>query len=204
MDPVAGRSSATNAILPSGEGHTEMSPEDQDGLIPSYIATRGDLFDAEQRNIVQALLRRPPRTEELLDDKYLRDLHHAMFGQVWSWAGQYRTHETNIGIEPTQIAVAVRLLVEDVSWWIERETFATDEIAIRFHHRLVGIHPFRNGNGRHGRVAADYLAEALGTGAFTWSRNLELTTNDLRRAYLSALQEADAGEIAPLLTFARS
>lgn len=190
--------------MPIGEGHTELSPEDHDGLIPSYIATRGDLFDAEQRNIAQALLRRPPRTDELLDDKYLRDLHKAMFGQVWNWAGQYRTRETNIGIEPTQIAVAVRSLTDDVTWWIDSETFAIDEIAVRFHHRLVAIHPFRNGNGRHGRVAADYLALALGTKPFTWGRFLDLTTSNLRKAYQSALHKADAGAIEPLLTFARS
>jgi len=194
----------TDALMPIGEGHTELSPEDHDGLIPSYIATRGDLFDAEQRNIVQALLRRPPRAEELLDDRYLRDLHDAMFGQVWSWAGQYRTRETNIGIEPAQIAVAVRSLTDDIVWWVDSETFPIDEIAVRFHHRLVAIHPFRNGNGRHGRVAADYLARALGTEAFSWGRNLELATGDLRRAYLSALQSADLGEIAPLLAFVRS
>jgi len=200
----AGRLTVTAALMPIGEGHTELSPEDHDGLIPSYIATRGDLFDAEQRNIVQALLRRPPRAEELLDDRYLRDLHDAMFGQVWSWAGQYRTRETNIGIEPAQIAVAVRSLTDDIVWWVDSETFPIDEIAVRFHHRLVAIHPFRNGNGRHGRVAADYLARALGTEAFSWGRNLELATGDLRRAYLSALQSADLGEIAPLLAFVRS
>lgn len=194
----------TDALLPIGDGHTELSPEDHEGLIPTYIATRGELFEAEQRNISQALLRRPPQTEELLDDKYLRNLHNAMFGQVWNWAGQYRTRETNIGIEPTQIAVAVRSLTDDVNWWIDSETFEIDEIAVRFHHRLVAIHPFRNGNGRHGRVAADYLARALGAEPFTWGRLLRLATSDLRRAYLSALKNADAGEISQLLIFARS
>lgn len=173
-------------------------------MIPTYIATRGELFEAEQRNISQALLRRPPQTEELLDDKYLRNLHNAMFGQVWNWAGQYRTRETNIGIEPTQIAVAVRSLTDDVTWWIGAETFEIDEIAVRFHHRLVAIHPFRNGNGRHSRVAADCLARALGAEPFTWGRLLRLATSDLRRAYLSALKNADAGEISQLLIFARS
>ena len=194
----------TDALLSLGDGHTELSAVDQDGLIPTYVATRGELFDAEQRNISQALLRRPPRTEELLDDKYLRDLHSAMFGQVWKWAGQYRIRETNIGIEPTQIAVAVRSLIDDVTRWIASETFAVDEIAVRFHHRLIAVHPFRNGNGRHGRVAADYLAGALGTEPFTWGRLLNLPTSELRQAYQSSLQQADAGAIKPLLTFARS
>lgn len=194
----------TDALLPIGDGHTELSPEDHEGLIPTYIATRGELFEAEQRNISQALLRRPPQTEELLDDKYLRDLHRAMFGQVWNWAGQYRQRETNIGIDPTQIATTVRSLVDDVAWWIGAVTYAIDEIAVRFHHRLVAIHPFRNGNGRHGRVAADYLARALGAEPFSWGRHLDASTPELRKAYQSALQAADTGEINPLLTFARN
>ena len=194
----------TDALLPIGDGHTELSPEDHEGLIPSYIATRGELFDAEQRNISQALLRHPPRTEELLNEKYLRDLHRAMFGQVWDWAGQYRQSETNIGIDPIHIAVTVRTLVDDVAWWIDGETYAIDEIAVRFHHRLVAIHPFRNGNGRHGRVAADYLARALGAEPFSWGRHLDVATPVLREAYRAALQAADNSEINPLLTFARS
>lgn len=194
----------TDALLPIGDGHTELSPEDHEGLIPSYIATRGELFDAEQRNISQALLRHPPRTEELLEDKYLRDLHRAMFGQVWNWAGQYRQRETNIGIDPTHIAVAVRSLIDDATWWIDVGTFSVDETAVRFHHRLVAIHPFRNGNGHHGRVAADYLAQASGAEPFSWGRYLDDSTADLRKTYLSALQAADNGEINPLLTFARS
>lgn len=194
----------TDALLPIGDGHTELSPEDHEGLIPSYIATRGELFDAEQRNISQALLRRAPQAEELLDDKYLRDLHRAMFGQVWNWAGQYRQRETNIGIDPIHIAVTVRSLLDDVTCWIDVETFSVDEIAVRFHHRLVAIHPFRNGNGRHGRVAADYLAQASGAEPFSWGRRLDVSTTDLRTTYQSALQAADNGEINPLLTFSRS
>ena len=194
----------TDALLPIGDGHTELSPEDYEGLIPTYIATRGELFEAEQRNISQALLGRPPQTEELLNDRYLRDLHREMFGQVWNWAGQYRQRETNIGIEPTQITVAVRSLVEDAAWWISAGTYAVDEIAVRFHHRLVAIHPFRNGNGRHGRVAADYLARALGVEPFSWGRHLNVSTTDLRKAYQSALLDADGGEIGSLLGFSRS
>ena len=189
---------------PDGDGQTALSDEDTEGLIPTHIATRADLFEAEQRNIAEALLRRPPTASALLDDRFLRDLHKHMFGRVWNWAGKYRTRETNIGISPAGIGVAVRTLVDDTLAWIDYSTYEPDESAIRFHHRLVAIHPFRNGNGRHGRVAADYLAVSLGRPRLTWGTGQDLDTRSLRLEYRTALQEADSGDISRLLLFARS
>ena len=189
---------------PAGDGQTALPDGDMEGLIPSHISTRGDLFEAEQRNIAQALLRRPPALSTLLDDRFLRDLHRNMFGRVWTWAGRYRTLETNIGVSPAAIGVSVRSLVDDARAWVEYATYEPDELAIRFHHRLVAIHPFPNGNGRHGRVAADYLTVALGRPRFTWGAGLRLDTPSLRREYLTAMREADSGSITRLLEFARS
>ena len=191
-------------LVPEGDGHTALTDDDRDGLIPSYIATRADLNDAEQRNIIQALRRPGPSTVRLLDDKYLRDLHRAMFGDVWSWAGRYRVRETNIGIDPARIATSVRALVDDAGTWVEFATFEHDELAARFHHRLVEIHPFPNGNGRHGRIAADFLLDSLDAPRFTWGRNLDVTTAELRHRYRQALQSADGGDIRPLLDFCRT
>lgn len=193
----------TDPLVPVGDGHTELSEEDRLGLIPTYIATRGELFDAEQQNIAEALLRRRPTVVQLLDDKYLRDLHQAMFGHVWRWAGHYRRKDTNIGSDARQVSVQVRTLVDDVRAWVEYDTYERDELAVRFHHRLVTIHPFPNGNGRHGRVAADYLVTALGGEPFSWGAGLDVDTDNLRAAYRGALQRADAGDIANLLVFAR-
>ncbi len=194
----------TGPFLPEGDGHTALSDEDRFGLIPSHIATRGDLFDAEERNIAHALLRPFPKIRVLLDDLYLRDLHRAMFGQVYQWAGQYRQRATNIGMDPTVIATAVRLLVENVATWVEYGTYEPDEICVRFHHQLVSIHPFPNGNGRHSRICADYLVTALGMPPFSWGRGLGVTTSKLRWHYQTALRAADAGKIRDLLIFARS
>ena len=192
-------------LVPTGDGHTALSDDDRLGLIPAYVATRGDRFDAEQRNIAHALLRRrPPTPAQLLDDSYLRDLHAAMFGDVWSWAGRYRTTETNIGVAPHTIAANVRLLVGDTRTWIDYSAYDPDELAVRFHHRLVAIHPFPNGNGRLGRIAADYLIRGLGAETFSWGARADLDTDALRAAYRRALQRADAGELADLLAFARS
>lgn len=191
-------------LLPTGDGHTELPDEDRANLIPTHIATLGDLFDAEQRNIAQALLRRSPATDELLTDAYLRGLHQAMFRQVWAWAGVYRIRETNIGFAPHEIAASVRMLVDDAKAWVEFGTYEPDEIAIRFHHRLVAIHPFPNGNGRLGRIAADYFVHSLGAAPFTWGSGLDVDTDVLRSKYIGALQRADGGNIADLLAFART
>ena len=190
-------------LVPPGDGHTELSEEDRLGLIPTYIATRGELFDAEQRNIALALLRRPPSVATLLDDAYLRHLHEAMFDRVWEWAGRYRLRETNIGIAPEGIPSAVRTLVDDAVAWADYSTYEPDELAIRFHHRLVSVHPFPNGNGRHGRIAADYLVVALGREPFGWGAGLDLETDELRAAYRDGLRRADEGEILELVAFAR-
>ncbi|MFI5035413.1 MAG: mobile mystery protein B [Acidimicrobiales bacterium] len=191
-------------ILPDGDGHTKLSEEDRKGLKPAYIATRGELYEAEQRNIASALLKASPGVPQLLDDSYLRRLHKSMFEDVWAWAGTYRRRETNLGIDPLEIAVSVKNLLEDTRVWVDESVFEADELAIQFHHRLVLIHPFPNGNGRHGRIAADFLIAAIGSAKFSWGSGLGLDTQALREAYLRALRLADQGEIAELVTFARS
>jgi Fic-DOC domain mobile mystery protein B len=198
IDPLA---------VPEGDGQTELSEEDRLGLRLSYISNRLELFDAEQRNVVDALLRPVPPTSQLLDDKYLRELHRAMFGTVWQWAGAYRTTGKNIGVVATEIPSGVLNLVRDAAVWVEAGTGLpadSDELAVRFHHRLVAIHPFPNGNGRHARVAADYLAIGLGRPRFSWGRNIEEPPAEVRVRYLRALRRADAGDLVELIEFARS
>jgi len=193
--------SPSDPLLPFDDGHAPIGADDSQGLKLSYITTRGELNEAEQENILRARQRRrPPTLEALLDDKYLRSLHRAMFGDVWAWAGSYRRLETLIGIDPAQIAVCVRSLVGDARIWSEHEEPLA--VAVRFHHRLVQIHPFPNGNGRHGRQAADYLMEALGQPAFTWGAVSGVSdVQETRRRYLAALREADGGELGLLEDF---
>ena len=194
----------SNLAAPLGDGHTLLSDEDRAGLLQPDITTRQELFDAEQRNIATALLRPKPRLPTLLDDNYLRNLHKSMFGDVWGWAGRYRTSDTNIGIESMYIAAAVRDVTGDATTWVAHETYEPDELAVRFHHRLVAVHPFVNGNGRHSRISADLLITNLGGDAFSWGSNLGVSTEQLRHRYLAAVRAADAGEIDDLVSFARS
>jgi len=186
------------------EDGTSLDLEERRELIPTHIAFRGELNRAEQENIARAQDWALGRRRDLLGEKFVRDLHRRMLGDVWRWAGKFRTTERNLGIDSRGIPVALRLLLNDTKAWIAGKTFPVDEIAVRFHHRLVKIHPFPNGNGRHSRLMADLLAMDLGEERFSWgSANLQ-DANELRRRYIAALQAADGHDIAPLLAFARS
>jgi Fic-DOC domain mobile mystery protein B len=187
------------------EANTPLTAEEREQLIPTYITLRSELNEAEQINIAQnnRWLGRM-RKRDVLDDGFLRALHKRMFGDVWKWAGQYRLTPRNIGIDAYRIPVEVRQLVDDVRFWVENETYAPDEIAVRFSHRLVSIHPFPNGNGRHSRMAADLLVMQLRQPRFTWGRTSLVDAGTTRRAYVDALRAADAGDVTLLMLFARA
>jgi Fic-DOC domain mobile mystery protein B len=169
-----------------------------------HIATRAQLNEAEQQNITDAAAWAFGRRRDVLSEVFLLSLHKRMLGKVWRWAGKIRDSDRNIGVAFHQIRPQLRLLIEDAQYWLENGTFPPDEIAVRFHHRLVLIHPFPNGNGRHGRLAADLLAVRLGLRRFTWGSGNLLEPAETRRQYIAALRAADAHEIGPLLAFSRS
>jgi len=187
---------------------TPLAPEERDGLKQSWITTRHDLNEAEQDNIVKGVAwahRSRNRTAAgLLNDAFARTLHKRMFGDVWKWAGAYRKTERNIGIEVYRIAVELANMFDDARYWVEHGTYPPDEIAVRLHHRLVAIHPFPNGNGRHARLMADLLIERLGNEPFSWGGGSLADVGELRAKYVTALQAADGHDIEPLLAFARS
>lgn len=192
---------------PSDDHATPLTPEEQTQLVPSFITTRDELNRAEQQAIAEAarvVLRRPPTTEALLDATYLLGLHRRMFRSVWKWAGKIRTTERNIGVEPWRIRSDLQQLLDDAQAWVQYGSYPPDEIALRFHHRVVAIHCFANGNGRHARLAADLLAIDLGQAAFTWGAGDVAPVGEVRRAYIAALKQADQHDYASLLRFARS
>ena len=158
----------------------------------------------EQANIVQGDQWARKQRKAILDDAFVRQLHKQMFGETWRWAGEFRKSKKNIGIDWPKISVELRKLLDDVHYQIEHPSCPPDEIAVRFHHRLVAIHPFHNGNGRHARLMADLLVERLGQPRFTWGSRSLVDAGETRQAYIAALQAADARDYAPLLAFARS
>ncbi|MBM3547746.1 MAG: mobile mystery protein B [Alphaproteobacteria bacterium] len=193
-------------LFRAGDGETPLSEEDKEGLIPSYVATRGELNAEEQHNILEARfwVRSRKNRIDILDETTLRDLHRRMFGRVWRWAGEWRERETSIGADPRQVPILMRQLADDVRYWIANDTYLLDEIAIRYHHRFEQIHPFRNGNGRTGRFAADILARKLGATPFTWGAGIQ-DKRAARQQYLDALRTADRDlDFGRLTKFARS
>jgi Fic-DOC domain mobile mystery protein B len=183
---------------------TPLTAEEARQLVPAHIAYRHELNEAEQENIARAQDWALSRRRDPLSEKFVRELHRRMLGDVWRWAGKFRTSERNLGIAFYEIPVALRQMLDDTRTRIEFKTYPPDEIAVRFHHRLVQIHPFPNGNGRHARLIADLLVMNLGSERFSWgSTNLQ-DAGAMRRRYISALQCADNHDINPLLAFARS
>lgn len=198
MAPVASN------IFGGPEGATPLSPQDHKGLRQSWIITRDDLNAAEQANILAGRAWALRSRVALTSEDYLRKLHRRMFGDVWSWAGKLRTVETNIGALPHEIPIKLRYFLGEVEYWLAHQTYPADELVARYHHGLVFIHPFANGNGRHTRLAADLLCRQLGVTPFTWGQNRLDQTGATRRAYLQALRSADQHDFGPLLAFVRS
>jgi Fic-DOC domain mobile mystery protein B len=183
---------------------TPLTPEEMRDLIPSHIAYRRELNEAEQENITRAQEWALNRRRDPLSEKFAKDLHQRMLGEVWRWAGKIRISERNIGIASWEISIALRQLLDDTKAWLEYRTYPPDEIAVRLHHRLVQIHPFPNGNGRHARLMADLLVMRLGRERFSWGRKSLRDAGAMRQRYIAALQAADHHDIGPLLAFARA
>jgi Fic-DOC domain mobile mystery protein B len=183
---------------------TPLKPEEREGLIPTHVTLRSELNELEQQNILEADRWAFGRKRNVVDEAFLRGLHRRMFNRVWRWAGTYRTSERNLGIAPYRIEPELRAIIDDARYWIGHLVYKHDELAVRFHHRLVSVHPFPNGNGRWSRLAADLLIVQQGGGRFTWGRaNIQADSN-VRRAYIEALHAADNHDLAPLTNFARS
>lgn len=187
------------------DGATPLDPDEKAGLRFPNIVSRGQLDQIEQINITSGLQWLAGRRNvDIFDEKFIRDLHQRLFGQVWSWAGTFRKTEKNIGVDPLRISVDLRNLLDDARAWSEYKTYQPVECAARLHHRLVKIHCFANGNGRHARILADaLLVKHYKTKPINWgSGSSELTSQTKhRQAYLAALRDADVGNYAPLLAF---
>ena len=183
---------------------TPLTPAERAELIPTHITLRGELNELEQQNIVQANSWAFERKRNVLNEGFLRGLHRRMFNKVWRWAGTYRKTERNLGVRPHLIKPELIQAIDDARHWIELKSYEPDELTVRFHHKIVQIHPFPNGNGRWSRLAADLLITSLGGTRFSWGGANLQTLADARKRYIDALHAADNQDFGPLITFARS
>ncbi|MDZ7719740.1 MAG: mobile mystery protein B [Balneolaceae bacterium] len=188
------------------EGATPIDEDEKDDLLIPHITTLEELNEWEQRNITDAYSwLDSTRRKDILSEDFIRTLHKKMFGKVWRWAGNYRQSDKNIGVDWPKISINLRKLLDDVRYWIDHGTYPADEIASRFHHRLVQIHLFPNGNGRHARVLTDFLLERVfEEEPFTWGSGNLMEDNKIRDKYIEALRAADQHNYKPLLKFVRS
>ena len=190
------------------DGQTPLDEEEKEGLKIKSITTQGELDEFEQLNIEKAVewtIHTKFKLEKILMEKFVKDLHKRMYGDVWKWAGEFRKTEKNIGIPWTQIGIELKNLLDDTKYWIENKTFSPEEIAIRFKHRIVSIHCFPNGNGRHSRMMADIIMESIfGNEIFSWHQSNMVKANETRNQYIKALREADKGNFKQLIEFAKN
>ncbi|MEJ6735973.1 MAG: mobile mystery protein B [Flavobacteriales bacterium] len=190
------------------DGQTPLDEDEKEGLKIKSITAQGELDEFEQLNIEKAIewtIHTNLKAEKILTEKFIKALHKKMYSDVWKWAGEFRKTNKNIGINWTQISIELKSLIDDVKYWVENKTFSPEEIAIRFKHRIVAIHCFPNGNGRHSRMIADIVIESIFKNEiFSWRKSNMVKANETRKEYIKVLREADNGNIEPLIKFARS
>jgi len=190
------------------EGQTPLDDDEKEGLRIPSITTREELDEFEQLNIEKAIqwtFGKKISVEQLFSEKFIKELHKRMYGEVWKWAGTFRTSEKNLGIKNYLIAIELKQLLDDAIFWKENNTYSPSELAIRFKHRLVSIHCFANGNGRHSRLMADLIMEKLyDSNFFSWGSSNLVKATETRNNYIQAVRKADNNDIEPLISFAKS
>jgi Fic-DOC domain mobile mystery protein B len=193
--------------LTYNDGQTPLDEDEKEGLLIKSISTRGELDEFEQQNIEDAIqwsLTRKFKPEQILTQSFIQDLHKRMYGRVWKWAGEYRKTNKNIGVDKLEIPIALRSLIDDAKYWHQYNVYEPDEFAIRFKYKLVSIHCFPNGNGRHSRMMADIIIEKIyQLPVFSWGGTRLSEDTDIRAEYLKAIRKADKGDFELLLKFAR-
>ncbi len=190
-------------IFETDDNSTPLTEEEKQQLKAKWITTRAELNELETKGIADAEIWLLKNKKDILNETFIKNLHKKMFGDIWKWAGTFRTTERNIGVAPYEIQPKLRILLDDVKFWINNQTYLPKEIAIRFHHRLVQIHPFPNGNGRISRLMADLLTKQFDLPALNWGSGNLTEISELRKEYITALRKADDGDYSFLLNFVK-
>ena len=183
------------------DGHTVLSNSERKGLKLSHISNMAELDEAEQMNMNQGLLwLEQQKNVDFLNETFALTLHKKLFGEVWKWAGTYRTSEKNIGIEAWRVPTEMHKFFDDCEFWIKNNSYENwAELLAHLHHKLVSIHPFPNGNGRFSRIFTNYFCKRNKKENPTWL--YWLPPRERRTLYIQALQQADQKKFDPLIEF---
>ncbi|MDQ8166063.1 MAG: mobile mystery protein B [Gemmatimonadota bacterium] len=189
-------------------GNTPLDEDETEGLIPPHLTSRAELNQWEANNIASAHEWGTRQRSDVLDVAFLGELHRRMFGMTWKWAGGYRKSDKSLSPHRwTQVPELMRNLIDNTHAQYDASSKASadvDEIAVRFHHEIVRIHPWPKGNGRHGRLATDLLLRQWGRPPFTWAQGADpARASDVRARYIHALRQADAGDFSELRALVR-
>jgi Fic-DOC domain mobile mystery protein B len=185
------------------------TPDDTSGLIQKQLTDRRARNAAELDAISRAYnkhiyrARRKRAGTEWLNDELIRRVHFDMFGEIWEWAGKYRTDSVNIGVEFHLIPEQIKLLCGDFNYWnSDKGAMPPLQIAARLQNRLTRIHPFINGNGRHARLITDIFFHSVKHPLPKWPQIQLLSEGDqVRSRYIEAMKAADKEDYRELMAF---
>ncbi len=183
-------------------GATPIDPDEAAELIPVHLTLQRELDEYEEANFLEATeWAFARRRGDPLDSRFVHAVHRRMFNRVWRWAGRARRSDKNLGAPWIEIPTRLHQMLDDVRAQIEHDAYSPIELAARYHHRLVSVHVFPNGNGRHARLMADLLLTELEGRRFEWGRGSLVAAGDVRTRYIAALRTADTGDYRELLQF---
>lgn len=182
----------TNFLFKDRDGQTPLPPELQKGLKPKNVQTVGELDEYEEQNIAEGLVWLERSSAKSLDYSFWITLHKKLFGDVWNWAGQIRTHELNNPdfLLPHHIRTELAKIIGDANYWLEHDTYPKKEIIARLHEKLLTIHPFANGNGRWSRILTEYICLKNKIDAPTWNVKKKDEPVKRRKEYIEAVELA--------------
>jgi fido (protein-threonine AMPylation protein) len=192
--------------LTPGYGETPVPEDDLEALVPRarqaleepiIKAAIYDLEQAIQEDVTEALLTDvltgAKTLDGLLDDTFLRELHQRLYSDIWTWAGAFRRHELNIGVDPWQITVQLRDSMENIRYrWRNTHDWDPRQLGVAAHAETVRIHPFTDGNGRSTRLFADLVFVAAQLAVAPRGTQLERYDWQIDKAkYISLLRQYD-------------
>ena len=176
---------------------------DISGLIPMHIHSQKELNEWEENNIIYAVKKYLTKRKKIdITISWIKQIHKEMFDKTWEWAGVFRKNNFNLGVDYNQINIELKKLIDDIEYWKSHSNSMNwFEQSVRIHYRLVKIHPFPNGNGRHARLVSDIFLFNNNLTLPTWPTEEMIKQTQIRKEYITALKQADKGDISLLLKF---